>query len=202
VLNQTHRVKLPDPSLEGGVQLEHCLRERRSIRGFRNRALRIEELGQLLWAAQGVTRSDGGRTVPSAGALYPLEVYVLARKVASLAAGAYRYRVSRHELALAKPGYDPEALIGATFGQDWISSAPACVCIAAIFERTTIKYGDRGHRYVCLEAGHAAESLMLQAVALGLATTMVGAYSDEGVGSLLGLSSKEIPLCLIPVGRP
>jgi SagB-type dehydrogenase family enzyme len=161
----------------------------------------MEELGQLLWAAQGVTRPDGGRTVPSAGALYPLEVYVLARKVASLAAGVYRYRVGRHELALAKPGYDPEALIGATFGQDWICSAPACVCIAAIFERTTIKYGDRGHRYVCLEAGHAAESLMLQAVALGLATTMVGAYSDEEVGSLFGLSLKEIPLCLIPVGR-
>ena len=111
MLNQTHRVKLPYPSLEGGVQLEHCLRERRSIRGFRNRALRIEELGQLLWAAQGVTRSDGGRTVPSAGALYPLEVYVLARKVASRVAGIYRYSVGRHELALTKPDYDPEALM-------------------------------------------------------------------------------------------
>jgi SagB-type dehydrogenase family enzyme len=140
--------------------------------------------------------------VPSAGALYPLELYVLIRNVTSLAPGIYRYRVGRHELALAKPGYSPEALIDATLSQDWITSAPACISIAAVFERTVVKYGDRGHRYVCLESGHAAESVMLQAVALGLATTMVGAYSDEEVGRLLGLSPKEIPLCMIPVGRP
>lgn len=103
---------------------------------------------------------------------------------------------------MTKPGYRPEALIDATFGQDWIASAPACISIAAVFERTATKYGDRGHRYVCLETGHAAENLMLQAVALGLATTMVGAYSDDQVGSLLGLSPKETPLCLIPVGKP
>jgi SagB-type dehydrogenase family enzyme len=140
--------------------------------------------------------------VPSAGAIYPLELYVLVRNVASLTPGIYRYQVGRHELLLTKPGYRPETLIDATFGQDWIASAPACISIAVVFERTAVKYGDRGHRYVCLESGHAAESVMLQAVALDLATTMVGAYSDEEVGRLLGLSPKEIPLCVIPVGRP
>jgi SagB-type dehydrogenase family enzyme len=172
------------------------------VRSFRHQALTKDELGQLLWAAQGVTGPDGGRTVPSAGALYPLELCVLARNVTSLTAGIYRYQAGRHELLLERPGYDPEALTGATFGQDWITSAPACISMAAVFERTTVKYGDRGHRYVCLEAGHAAESVMLQAVALSLATTMVGAFSDDKVGRLFGLGANEIPLCLIPVGRP
>ena len=155
-----------------------------------------------LWAAQGVTGPDGCHAVSSAGALYPLELYVLVRNVASLTSGIYRYQVGHHELLLAKLGYDPEALIDATFGQDWIASAPACIGIAAIFERTTVKYGDRGHRYVDLEAGHAAESVMLQAVALSLATTMVGAFNDDDVGRVLCLNANEIPLCLIPVGRP
>ena len=99
-----------------------------------------------LWAAQGVTGADGGRAAPSAGALYPLERYVVARNVASLAGGVYKYLVDRHELLLVTPGYDPEALIGATFGQDWMATAPACICIAAVFERTSVKYGERGHR--------------------------------------------------------
>jgi SagB-type dehydrogenase family enzyme len=202
VLSKAHRVELPKPHRDGSISLERCIDQRRSVRHFRDQALTKAELGQLLWAAQGVTGPDGGRAVPSAGALYPLELYVLIRNVTSLAPGIYRYRVGRHELALAKPGYSPKALIDATFGQDWITSAPACISIAAVFERTAVKYGDRGHRYVCLESGHAAESVMLQAVALGLATTMVGAYSDEEVGRLLGLSPKEISLCLIPVGRP
>jgi SagB-type dehydrogenase family enzyme len=196
------KVQLTKPRQDGSLSLERCIRQRRSVRHFSDQALTKDELGQLLWAAQGLTGPDGGRAVPSAGALYPLELYVLARNVASLPAGIYRYQASRHELVLARPGYDPAALIDATFGQDWVASAPACISIAAIFERTTVKYGDRGHRYVCLEAGHAAETMMLQAVALGLATTMVGAYSDDEVGRLLCLSPEEIPLCLIPVGRP
>jgi len=202
VLNKTHRVELPEPRRDGSISLERCIGQRRSVRHFRDQALTKEELGQLLWAAQGVTGPDGGRTVPSAGARYPLELYVLVRNVASLTSGIYRYQIGRHELFLSTPGYDPAALIDATLGQDWIAAAPACICVAAVFERTSVKYGDRGHRYVCLEAGHAAENVMLQAVALGLATTMVGAYSDEEVGRLFCLSAKEIPLCLIPAGRP
>jgi SagB-type dehydrogenase family enzyme len=194
------KVQLAKPRQDGSLSLERCIRQRRSVRHFSDQALTKDELGQLLWAAQGLTGPDGGRAVPSAGALYPLELYVLVRNVASLASGIYHYEASRHELRLASPGYDPAALIDATFGQDWVATAPACISIAAIFERTTVKYGDRGHRYVCLEAGHAAESVMLQAVALGLATTMVGAYSDDKVGRLIGLGANEVPLCLIPVG--
>ena len=196
------RVKLAQPRQDGGLSLERCIGQRRSVRHFRDQALTKDELGQLLWAAQGLTGPDGGRAVPSAGALYPLELYVLARNVASLTSGIYRYRIGRHELHLASSGYDPEALIDAAFGQDWIASAPACISIAAIFQRTTVKYGDRGHRYVCLEAGHAAENVMLEAVALGLGTTMVGAFSDDEVGRVLRLNANEVPLCLIPVGKP
>ena len=140
--------------------------------------------------------------MPSAGALYPLEVYVIACNVASLAVGVYHYQVSSHELRLTTSGHDPEALVDAALGQDWIAGAPACIGIAAIFERTTAKYGKRGRGYVYMEAGHAAENVMLQAIALGLATTMVGAFSDDEVERVLRLSANETPLCLIPVGRP
>ena len=202
MLDKTQRVKLAPPRQDGSISLERCIGQRRSVRSFRDQVLTKAELGQLLWAAQGVTGPDGGRTVPSAGALYPLEVYVIARNVASLTAGIYHYLADPHALLLAVPGYPRDSLLEAVFDQDWVAAAPACICIAAIFERTTVKYGDRGHGYVYLEAGHAAESMMLQAIALGLATTMVGAFSDDGVGRLLCLSPKEVPLCLIPVGRP
>ena len=184
------------------MSLERCIGQRRSVRSFRDQALTKDELGQLLWAAQGVTGPEGERAVPSAGALYPLELYVIARNVTSLAAGVYRYLADHHELLLAVSGYRRETLIDAVLGQHWVTAAPACICIAAVFERTTVKYGDRGRGYVYLEAGHAAESVMLQAIALGLATTMVGAFSDDEVGRLVCLRPNEIPLCLVPVGAP
>lgn len=117
-------------------------------------------------------------------------------------AGVYHYLTGRHELLLAVTGYQREKFVEAALDQDWIGAASAFICIAAAFERTTVKYGNRGRGYVYMEAGHAAESLMLQAVALGLATTIVGAFSDDEVSHLLRLGADEIPLCLIPVGRP
>ncbi len=202
VLDKTQSVKFTQPQRDGSVSLERCIQQRRSVRGFRDQALTEGKLGQLLWVAQGVTGAEAERAVPSAGALYPLELYVAVGRVGSLAAGAYRYLSSRHELLLITPGYQREKLVDAVLGQDWIATAPAVVCIAAAFERTSVKYGNRGRSYVYLEAGHAAESLMLQAVALGLATTMVGAFSDDEVARLLHLGADETPLCLIPVGTP
>jgi SagB-type dehydrogenase family enzyme len=100
------------------------------------------------------------------------------------------------------PGHEREKLAAAAYGQEWIATAPVVICIAAVFARTTLKYGDRGRGYVYIEAGHAAENLMLTAVARGLATTMVGAFSDDEVKNLVPLTANETPLCLIPVGRP
>jgi SagB-type dehydrogenase family enzyme len=200
VLNKTPKVGFVAPSLDGSVSIEHCIRERRSIRGFRDRALTTDQLGQLLWAAQGITAPDGKRSVPSAGALYPLELYVACGNVASLSPGVYRYAPAYHELLLIAHGHPRDMLAHAARGQVWIATAPAVICVAAVFERTTVKYGSRGRGYVYIEAGHAAESLMLQAVALGLGTTMVGAFGDDEVKRLLHLERNETPLCLLPVG--
>ncbi len=196
MFDKTRRAKLTAPGHSGAF--ERCVHQRRSVRDFVDRALAESQLSQLLWAAQGVTGDDGKRAVPSAGALYPLEVYVVVRSVVGMNAGIYRYLPKRHELRLVQGG--EQELVGAAAGQEWIATAPAVICIAAIFERTTSKYGERGRGYVYLEAGHAAENLMLQAVALGLATTMVGAFSDEEVKHILHLEADETPLCLLPVG--
>jgi len=149
-----------------------------------------------------ITTTDGKRSVSSAGALYPLELYVVSGNVGGLASGIYRYRPASHELLFVAAGHQREKLAAAARGQEWIASAPAVVCIAAVFERTTVKYGNRGRGYVYMEAGHAAESLMLQAVALGLAATMVGAFADDEVKHFLHLAPNETPLCLLPVGAP
>jgi SagB-type dehydrogenase family enzyme len=184
------------------VSVEQCIYQRRSMRGFRDRKLTENELGQLLWAAQGITAADGKRAVSSAGALYPLQLYAVCGNVGGLTNGVYRYDQGHHELLLVAHGHQREKLVDAARGQEWIASAPAVICIAAAFERTTVKYGNRGRGYVYMEAGHAAESLMLQAVALGLAATMVGAFGDNAVKHLLHLAPNETPLCLLPVGTP
>ena len=123
MLDKTQRVKLARPRQDSSLSLERCIGKRRSVRSFRDQALTKDELGQLLWAAQGVTGPDGERAVPSAGALYPLELHIIAHNVASLPAGIYRYLVGRHELLLVTSGFDREGLTDAAFGQDWIAAA-------------------------------------------------------------------------------
>jgi SagB-type dehydrogenase family enzyme len=202
VIDRTPRIKFAEPDQRGTMAVERCIHGRRSVRGFRDRALAKEKLGQLLWAAQGITAADGGRAAPSAGALYPLELYAVCGNVDGLTGGVYHYSPRQHELLLVAAGRQSEKLVDAAHGQGWIGTAPAVICIAAVFERTTVKYGNRGRGYVYMEAGHAAESLMLQAVALDLATTMVGAFGDDEVSRLLHLAANETPLCLVPVGTP
>jgi len=197
---ETTVIRLNVPQRQGSFAVEHAISLRRSVRGFREGALTEDQLGQLLWAAQGITARDGKRAAPSAGALYPLEVYVLCGNVGTLVSGVYRYRPRSHDLMLVAAGRLHEELVAAARHQEWILTAPAVICIATVFERTTPKYGNRGRGYVYMEAGAAAENLMLQAVAVGLATTMVGAFDDDEVKQLLHLAPNEIPLCLLPVG--
>jgi SagB-type dehydrogenase family enzyme len=195
------RITLPAPRPASAVSVEEALVIRRSVRDFADAGVSLEETAQLLWAAQGITHSEGLRTAPSAGALYPLEVYLVAGNVAALPAGIYRYDPRRHELARSVLGDRRPDLAAAALHQAWISDAPAVVVIAAVLQRTSAKYGDRGERYAHIEAGHAAENVCLQAVVLGLGTTIVGAFSDVEVKRLLGFSEDE-PLLLIPVGKP
>lgn len=194
-------VILPAPAKDREMSVEAALQERRSVRDFAASPIGLETLAQLLWAAQGVTSPEGFRTAPSAGALYPLELFVVAGEVSSLSAGVYRYEPDRHQLLPIVSGDRRHELAAAALHQTWIADAPAVVVVTAVFERTMGKYGERGIRYVHIEAGHATENLCLQAVSLGLGTTVVGAFSDDGVKRVLGLADEE-PLLLIPVGNP
>jgi SagB-type dehydrogenase family enzyme len=194
------QTRLPQPRQDGAVALERCIARRRSVRRFPYRTLSLDQLGQLLWAAQGVTSFDGKRAVASAGALYPLEVYVAAANVASLPAGVHHYLPVRHALVQTAPPCPRGEIVDAALGQGWVADAPVLVCIAAVFERTTAKYGTRGRGFVYIEAGLAAESLSLQAVALGLGATIVGAFDDDRIKRLMTLGGRESPLLLLPVG--
>ncbi len=191
---------LPPPRLESAISVEEALTNRRSQRAFGDAPLRLEDAAQLLWAAQGITHPDGRRTAPSAGALYPLEVYLVAGAVGTLPAGIYRYEPRHHRLIRSGAGDQRHALAAAAFQQRWMADAPAIIVIAAVFQRASRKYGERGQRYVFIEAGHAAENVCLQAVALGLGATIVGAFSDIAVKRLLGLTEAE-PILLVPVGK-
>ena len=183
------------------MSVERARRERRSARAYAPGALTLAELGQLLWAAQGVTAPGGLRAAPSAGALYPLELRVVVGEVAGLETGVYRYLPETHRLEHSDPHDLRPDLAAAAHQQAWVSDNAALVVISAQYTRTTGKYGPRGVRYAHLEAGHSAENLFLQATALGIATVLVGAFDDAAVTRLLRLEPSEEPLVLMPLGR-
>jgi SagB-type dehydrogenase family enzyme len=204
LMTMTHAVddsaSLPPLRLASSVSIKEALTSRRSVRAFATAGVSLDEAAQLLWAAQGITDAEGLRTAPSAGALSPLEIYFLAGIVASFPAGICRYEPKLHPLARTISGDQRRELTLAARHQAWIADAPAVVVIAAMYRRTRAKYGDRAERYVHIEAGHAAENICLQAVALGLGTTIVEAFADAEVKRLLGLDEEE-SILLIPVGR-
>ncbi len=187
---------LSAPTLKGETSLEETLASRHSVRSFTAEALTLAEIGQLLWAAQGITRDWGGRTAPSAGALYPLEVYV------ATADGLYHYVPQGHKVRVESTADLRQALWRAGLKQSAIRQAPVVFVITAVYARTEGKYGARAERYVKLEAGHAAQNLLLQAVALGLGGVPIGAFYDDQVQSALSLPTDHAPLYLIPVGHP
>jgi len=203
-------VFLPYPRLRGTVSVEEALANRRSVREYRDEPITLEELGQLLWAAYGISETRYGlRTAPSAGAQYPLEVYAVVgeRRVAAgdgyLAAGVYHYEPHRHSLTLRKSGDFRRELYRAALDQQWVLEAPVSIVFTAVFARTTRVYGERGRlRYVPMDLGHAAQNVYLQATALGLGTVAVGAFYDDDVAEILGLSEEETPLYIMPVGKP
>ncbi|OGO30994.1 MAG: nitroreductase [Chloroflexi bacterium RBG_16_56_11] len=194
-------MKLPEPRHDGQVSLEKSLFERRSVRSYSGKPLTLLEVSQLLWAAQGITSPEGLRTAPSAGALYPLELYAVVGNIEGLPAGVYRYIPDSHQLVRKMDGDRRKALAGAALGQTSVLDGALSFVFTAVYERTTGKYGERGTRYVHMEVGHAAQNLCLQAVALGLGAVTVGAFSDAEVSQLLDLSREELPLYIIPVGR-
>lgn len=194
-------IPLPEPRQQSATAVEWALAHRRSVRSFADSPLTVAEVGQLLWAAQGTTHPNGLRTAPSAGALYPLKLYLIAGQVEGLPAGIYAFDPRAHALSRVAGGDKRTDLARGAFRQTWIKDAPAIFLVAAVFSRTTIKYGKRGNRYVHMEAGHAGQNIALQAVALGLGSTIVGAFDDVRIKAATGLGREEQPLTLIPVGR-
>ena len=194
-------IDLPKPRHDSGYGVEQTLRQRRSIREFSRSPLTLAEVSQLLWAAQGITHREGLRTAPSAGALYPLEVYLLLGNVDELDPGIYKYRPDGHQLVLLGTDDRRGKLARAAYHQTWLKHSAAILVFAAVEQRTTRKYGRRGRRYIYIEVGHAAQNVFLQAVALQLGAGVVGAFDDEAVQSLMGMPKNEHPLYLMPVGR-
>jgi SagB-type dehydrogenase family enzyme len=195
-------VPLPAPRLQGPMSLEETLLRRRSVRDFTTDSLTLAEVSQLLWAAQGVTDARGLRTAPSAGALYPLEVYLVVGRVEGVAPGLYHYTPSGHRWLCLRKGALQAELSQAALGQRSIERAPAVMVIGAVYERTAGKYGrERSARYVPMEAGHAAQNVCLQAVSLGKATVVVGAFTDDKVKRILSLPDPVEVLYLIPIGK-
>lgn len=194
-------IKLPAPSIKGKVSLEECLTGRRSVRNFSNEAISLEDVSQLLWSAQGITSKDGFRTAPSAGALYPLSLYIVAGNVSGLADGLYLYVPEKHELTMKEKGDKRLELTNAALNQEAIKMAAFSIIITAVYEKTTWKYGQRGIQYVHMDAGHAAQNICLQAQALSLKTVPIGAFRDEEVSSALALQYDEVPLYIMPVGK-
>ena len=193
-------IALPEPRRTGEMSVEEAIAERRSIRSYRDEPLTLSELSQLLWAAQGITSANGYRSAPSAGPTYPFEVYVVIGKVTGISPGVYHYIPEKHALEIVKSGDFRKALQDACLGQEWVGNAPVDIVLVAFYERTTKVYGERGIRYVHMEAGHIGQNIYLEATALGLGTVAVGAFDDRAVAKILGTEGN--PLYVFPVGRP
>jgi SagB-type dehydrogenase family enzyme len=187
---------LPAPRDSGAVALETALRRRRSVREFQVRPLSQEALAQLFWAAQGITHPRGLRTAPSAGALYPLEVYAATER------GLLHYQPRGHCVRTVIPSDVRAALQRAAGFQESVGAAGAVFVITAVYQRTAARYGPRTERYVHIEAGHAAQNVLLEATALDLGAVPVGAFDDDQVAGVLGLPQNQRPVYLIPVGVP
>ena len=196
-------IPLPKPSLDGKVSVEKAIKERRTIRDFKDRPLPFTHLTQLLWAAQGITDlKEGKRAAPSAGALYPLDIYVIAgeKGVKGMEAGVYHYLPKTHSVLPISKGDRRKEIASASLQQMWMAKAPVIFIITAEYKRITWKYGERGIRYSLIEVGHVGQNLFLQAEALGLGAGIVGAFNDEDVSKIIGLPPKHEPLLIMPVG--
>jgi SagB-type dehydrogenase family enzyme len=197
------QVYLPSPNQKGNISLEETIAWRRSIRHFTPEPISQPNLSQILWAAQGITDIQGRyRTAPSAGATYPLEVLVVCglNCITGIGDGIYHYNIANHSLTRHYQGDIRLELARAALDEESIYQAPVNIIICALYERTTLRYGSRGERYVHIEAGHTGQNIYLQATALGLATVAIGAFHDEGIRKALQLDKPYKPLYIMPLG--
>lgn len=196
-----NHIKLPSADFDSKVSVENAMAHRRSIREYKQEPLSLNELSLLLWAAQGTTALGGFRTTPSAGALYPLEVYAVVGNVTDLAQGIYRYISKEHSLTKVGDRDLRAELSEAALDQSWMKGGAVILVFSAVAERTTGRYGQRGIPYIHEEVGHAAQNVYLEAAALGLGTVAVGAFDDKKMHQVMKLKDGEQVLYLMPVGR-
>jgi SagB-type dehydrogenase family enzyme len=195
VMQGNAMIKLPEPEFTD-ASLEGCIKARRSVRSFEDKALDLNQISLLLWAAQGETdKEQGFRAAPSAGATYPLEIYLCSQD------GVFHYLPKSHGIERSDTSDVRSRIVTAALNQKFIGDAGCIIVITAVFERTTWRYGRRGEMYVHMEAGHAAQNIHLQAVALGLGSVPVGAFKEDDVADILQLEDEK-PLYIIPVGYP
>lgn len=195
-------ILLPSPNYNSNTSIEEAILKRRSVRDFSISSLTIPEVSQLLWAAQGITEKNSGlRTAPSAGATYPLEVYLLSSNVKELSQGLYKYNPQEHSLKFIAEGDKRSDISNAALKQGSIEKSSAIIILTAVYERTSARYGNRTERYVNMEIGHAGQNIYLQAVSLGLGTVMIGAFNDDSLKKVLNLPENEYPLAIYPLGK-
>jgi SagB-type dehydrogenase family enzyme len=196
-------MKLPVANIRGTIAVERAIAQRRSVRSFIQKMMSLNQLAQLLWAAQGITeKGELFRSTPSAGALYPMDVYVVVGQggVAEIEAGVYHYEPREHWLSRVAKHDLREGVAKAALSQMWIATAPVNLIITAEYKRVSIKYGKRGERYAMIEAGHIGQNIFLQAEVLGLNAGIVGAFHDTDINKLLNLPREHEPLLIMPVG--
>ncbi len=194
------RVQLPTPNFDGKISVEKAIKQRRSIRSYKQEPLTLAQVGQILWAAQGITNDNGFRATPSAGAIYPLEIYLIAGKMTDLVSGVYKYLSKDHVIIKISNGDKRSELSDAALSQEWIKEAPISIVVCGIYERTSKKYGENASKFVHMEVGCVAQNIYLQTTAMGLGTTFVGAIEKEKIVSVLHLDENEHALCILPVG--
>jgi len=202
MMSDESKIVLPKPRYKSAVSVEEAILKRRSVRNYIDKSLKIEDISQLLWSAQGITDERRKfRAAPSAGALFPLEVFLVVGNVSSLEDGIYRYDPSNHAITKLIEGDYRKDLSLAALGQSCVRNGAISIIFVGVSERVTKKYGKRGIRYTYMEAGHAAQNVYLQAEALGLGTVVVGAFMDNKVKDVIGMKEEETPLYILPVGK-
>jgi SagB-type dehydrogenase family enzyme len=194
-------IQLPKPATIGSMSVEETIANRRSSRRYKDESITLAELGQLLWAGHGITSPHGFRTVPSAGALYPLELYVVVSNVSDLTAGVYKYQPKEHRLEQVIDGDKKSELCKTCRMQPCVNSAAANIVICAVYERTTKKYGPSSIKFTDAEVGCVYENMHLQAVALNLGTVYVGGFEPETVREEICCATDEEPVCVMPIGK-
>lgn len=200
-ISMQDNIKLTGPKVTGNTPVEEAINKRRSVRDFLKKPLSLEDVSQLLWSAQGITdKQRERRTAPSAGALYPLEIYIAAGNISGLEQGIYKYKPLANELIKIAEGDCRKELSKYSAQPAAIQTAPLTIVFSAVYGRTSVKYGSRAERYVHIETGHASQNVCLQVISLGLSTVTIGAFQDEQVKKTMQMQENEEPLYIMPVG--